>query len=77
MTPTIPLTEDFADLGVLGNINEPLLSTALGYISANGRMMRQQPERTFKYFKDVKQMKPFGTEMYLDEVPEGLIELLK
>lgn len=77
LNPTIPLEEDFADLGVLGNSDEPLLSTALGYISANGRMMRQQPERTFKYFKDAKQMRPFGTEMYLDEVPEGLFQLLK
>jgi len=50
LIPTISLTEDIGNLSQLGNINEPLLSTALGHISANGRMMKSNPTKTFDTF---------------------------
>ncbi len=74
LQPTVTWEESLANLGVLGEASEPLLSTALSYIAANGRMMPQQPRQPlFDYLIDSKQMKPFGDEMYLEKVPEGLL----
>jgi C-terminal processing protease CtpA/Prc len=71
LQPTTLLKENFGNLGVLGNVNEPLLSTTIGIITANGRMMMPQPSLRLNEFKNVKQLRTLGTEMYLDELPEG------
>jgi hypothetical protein len=76
LAPTISLTEDIGNLSQLGNINEPLLSTALGHITINGRMMKENPAKTFENFMDSKAMEPFSSEMYI-EVPKGLEQVLK
>jgi carboxyl-terminal processing protease len=65
LIPTIELKENIGNLGILGNVNEPLLSTALGHILANGRMIFRSIDRDFTDFTDSKAMQPFGTEMYL------------
>ncbi len=64
--PNVLLKEDLGNLSQLGNTDEPLLSTALGMITANGKMIKRNPEKEFKPFKDSKSMQRFGTEMYLD-----------
>ncbi|MDI1256812.1 MAG: S41 family peptidase [Flavobacterium sp.] len=66
LQPTVLLKEDINDLGVLGDINEPLLSTALGIISSSGRMIRQNPDKIFPDFKNSKSILRFGNEMYID-----------
>jgi carboxyl-terminal processing protease len=64
INPDYLLKEDLENLNVLGSTAEPLLSTALGIISANGKLMKQNPARTEKEFKDIKSISPLGTEMY-------------
>lgn len=76
LEPTVLLKEDIGNLSQLGNVQEPLLSTALGLITGNARMMRPNPEKTTKDFRDSKSLKRFGTDMYV-EIPEGLSDALK
>lgn len=76
LSPTILLKEDVGNLSQLGNPAEPLLSTALGLITNNARMMKQNPNNTAKDFKDSKSMRPFATDMYID-LPQELSGLLK
>lgn len=76
LPPTVLLKEDMGNLSQLGNPAEPLLSTALGLISNNARMMKSNPQNAAQDFKDSKSMRRFGTDMYI-EVPEGLSDILK
>ncbi len=68
--PEIELPEDYGNMGVLGDTNEPLFAAAIGDITANGRPV-WAPVKKLKAFKDSKNMRRFGTEMYIDEMPEG------
>ncbi|MDR6968300.1 C-terminal processing protease CtpA/Prc [Flavobacterium arsenatis] len=76
LPPTVLLREDTGNLGQLGNPTEPLLSTALGLITGNARMMKSNDEKASKDFKDSKSMRAFATDMYI-EMPEGLFDALK
>jgi carboxyl-terminal processing protease len=77
LTPTYELKENLANLDVLGNTTEPLLSTAIGKITGTGKMLKQSPEKDFKYFNDVKSINGLQNQMYLDKAPEGLLKALK
>lgn len=71
LNPSTILKENYENLGVLGDVDEPLLSATIGIITANGRMMKSQPSIQLKEFKNIKELSTLGTEMYLNEVPEG------
>jgi C-terminal processing protease CtpA/Prc len=73
LIPTIDLKENLGNLSQLGNINEPLLSTALGHITINGRMMFRSSSKDFAPFMDSKSMRPFGTEMYLSNFDSRML----
>ncbi|AWI25825.1 S41 family peptidase [Flavobacterium pallidum] len=73
LPPTVPLLEDLGNLGQLGDVNEPLLSTAIGLITSNGRRIHQNPSDQTRDFKDSKSIRRFGTDMYLEEVPAGIV----
>lgn len=77
LTPTTPLLENLGNLGVLGDATEPLLSVAISQITGTGRGTIPNPDKTFEPFKDRRSMQKFGSEMYLDEVPEGISDFLK
>lgn len=77
LIPTTPLVENLGNLGTLGDVTEPLLSTAIAQITGTGRMSPQGPSKIFEPFKDRKSMQRFGSEMYLDKAPEGISNLLK
>jgi len=79
LVPTVELAEDINNLGQLGDTNEPLLSTAIGLITANGRMIKQSNENKFIEFRDSKSMKRFGTDMYItaDGLPSDMISKLE
>ena len=66
LSPSITQLEDLGNLGILGETNDPLLSTTLNYINTNGRLYQRNPERVFNYFEDSKSMRLFGDEMYLE-----------
>ncbi len=66
LVPTTLQVEDLGNLGILGDVTEPLLQTALNYIQANGRMQPHQPEHIFEQCKDAKDLEPLQNEMYLE-----------
>lgn len=77
LTPTTPQIEDLGNLGVLGEPTEPLLSIAISQITNAGRRRGQQPEKIYEPLKDRKSMQRFGTEMYIDKVPDGIKDFFK
>lgn len=66
ITPTTTLPESFSNLGVLGDVNEPLLQEAINQIIGSGRMMPQIPSFINRDFIDAKSMHPLGSEMYVE-----------
>ena len=64
LSPNYLLVENLANLDELGEISEPLLSTAIGIITENGRMLQKNPEKMPRDFKDAKSLTPLKTEMY-------------
>lgn len=66
LTPDIEQFEDFSNLGIIGNENEPLLATALSLINSGGRAVQtNQATNELKWQADTKSLRPFGNEMYL------------
>ncbi len=66
ITPTTLLPENFDDLGVIGDVNEPLLSAAINQIIASGKMLPQVPSVIQRDFTDAKSINPLGSEMYVE-----------
>ncbi len=64
LTPDIYQPEDYFNLGTLGDINEPLLQTALNYISNNTTNVSRQNKPVLNEIYYTGQ--PFSDEMYLD-----------
>jgi hypothetical protein len=62
---TIQQSEDFGNLGVIGDASEPLLATAINQIITSGRMI-QQPQTTFTHCSDSKALEPLRDEMYVE-----------
>ncbi|MFV5686325.1 S41 family peptidase [Flavobacterium sp. GB2R13] len=77
LQPDYLLKETISTYGVLGDTAEPLLSTAIGKITGTARMMKQNPEKSFEYFKDSKSIDGLQNQMYLEKAPEGLLKALK
>ncbi|MBL0014061.1 MAG: peptidase S41 [Flavobacterium sp.] len=69
LEPTILLKEDFGNLGILGDSNEPLLQLAINTIMGSGRQMPQDPIRTFERLQDNSTMGRLKNEMYVDSKP--------
>ncbi len=74
--PTVELREDYGNMGVIGDPGEPLFAAAIGDITGSGRPI-WSPSKKHKNFKDSKNIRRFGTEMYIDEMPAGSLGLLK
>jgi C-terminal processing protease CtpA/Prc len=66
ITPTTLLPESLANLGVLGDVNEPLLNAAINQIIASGKMLPQVPSVIERDFIDAKSINPLRNEMYLE-----------
>ena len=66
ITPTTSLPENLATLGVLGNVDEPLLNVAINQIIASGKMLPQVPSIIERDFTDAKSINPLRSEMYLE-----------
>ncbi len=65
LIPNFDQPENFNNLGILGNADEPLLQTAINKILANGKLIPQTPILN-RPFTDAKAMNPLRTEMYLE-----------
>jgi carboxyl-terminal processing protease len=64
--PTTSLPENMENLGVLGDINEPLLNVAINEIIASGKMLPQVPDVIERDFIDAKSINPLRSEMYVE-----------
>jgi carboxyl-terminal processing protease len=67
LAPNYPLVENLGNLNTLGNISEPLLSTAIGLITANSRLLQQNPLLLERDFEDAKTLSPLRSEMYKEQ----------
>ena len=66
LVPTVVQPENSGNLGVLGDENEPLLSTALGLITGNAKFTPQNNQNFGKEFKSSKSLQRFGNDMYIN-----------
>ena len=77
LNPTYALKENLADLGILGNNTEPLLSTAIGKITGTAKMIKTNKGKVYPYFEDAKSINGLQNQMYVDKVPSGLLKSLE
>lgn len=68
LQPNISITENYDNLGILGETTEPLLNAAITKITTGGRINQPQ-HKEFKDFKNSKSLYEIGTDMYLEKVP--------
>ncbi len=73
--PDHELEENMDNLGQIGSTDEPLLAKAISVITGTGRFVPQQPSISTRHFKDSKSMRRFGTEMYIEDAPPGILDL--
>lgn len=71
LQPNTEYIEDLGNLGTLGTIDEPLLSTAIGVITGNGRFLRPMPSKIFTPFSDSKSLDGIQNQMYTTKIPEA------
>jgi C-terminal processing protease CtpA/Prc len=66
LAPDIEQREDFENLGILGDVNEPLLMRCLQDIALNGRMINSgsQPSVNYEELSGSNALKPLGNEMW-------------
>jgi len=66
------IEEKINNLGTLGDSNEPLLNTAINLIMGGGRRVPENPIIQFENVIDNDPVNRLKTEMYIDQLPEGL-----
>lgn len=78
LQPNIVVSENFADLGVLGDSNETLLEAALMHIETNSRPATNSNRiKTFEVVKDNTDFTPLGKKMYSTKpLPNGVLNKL-
>ena len=67
--PNVPFTENYENLGVLGNETEPLLNLALNYINTNGRVNNSTNYKVFEHVTDSKNLDGIEKGLYLEKLP--------
>ena len=75
LVPTYELKESLSNLGILGELSEPLLSTAVGKITGTQKLTKKNPILVYKYFTDNKAMNNLN-QMFIEKAPEGLLRAL-
>ncbi len=71
------LAENYSNLGELGNPSERLFARAVALITGSGRYAAPAPSTPYRDFKDSKNMRRFGNEMYIENMPEGYLDMVK
>lgn len=66
LLPNVPFTENYGNLGVLGNNTEPLLSLALNYINTNGRISNNSNNKVFEHVTESKNLDGIEKGMFLE-----------
>lgn len=77
LTPDISVFENLADIKALGDTDELFLAAAISQIT--GTVVPRPVEGQFEViqFSDSKKLIPLKTEMYLDRVPEGTLDMIR
>ncbi len=65
-TPNILIAEDYSNLGVLGEISDPLLNRAVTYITTGSKGQQASRKSSFKEFYNSKLAQPTSNNMYLE-----------
>jgi len=65
LIPDIAIAENFGNLGVLGNIDEPYLAAAINDILNSGRLMYSEPNYT--EIIGSNELEPFSNEMFTEK----------
>lgn len=66
ISPNTLLPESIANLGILGDVNEPLLNAAINQIVGSGKMLPAVPDVIQRDFIDAKSIMPLRSEMYVE-----------
>lgn len=66
--PDIALREDLANLGILGDLNEPFLARALNQITGSAKA-EFTPQMPFETIVNSKMFTPIGDTMYVTDLP--------
>ncbi|MHA7944696.1 S41 family peptidase [Formosa sp. 3Alg 14/1] len=66
LTPDISLSENYGNLGVLGDVNEPLLAAALADITGTSRRQYSTDANIPKELSHSKMLQPLPNAMYVD-----------
>lgn len=69
ITPDELYPENYGNLGVLGDPSEPLYQKAISLITQTGRVSANS-FREEQEFKGSKELRQFGTDMYIDNLPQ-------
>lgn len=73
--PANILNESINDLGVLGDVNEPLLAAAIADILGTGRPSHQKLSSALNTLSSIDNLQPFENDMHVDkELPEYIIK---
>lgn len=79
-SPGMVQEEKVDNMGELGNPQEPLFAKAISAITgvSSGRVAKSNlRDNQLIKFQNTKSMRRFGTDMYLEEMPEGSLNLMK
>jgi C-terminal processing protease CtpA/Prc len=77
LEPTYTQKESQLNLGVLGEITEPLLSTAITKITGVGKLKQPSTGIEFNPFSDSKSRNGLQNQMYIEKPPKDLAKALK
>ncbi|WP_209399867.1 S41 family peptidase [Pseudozobellia sp. WGM2] len=69
LVPDIPLDEDLSNLGVLGDVNEPLLARALNEITGSTSKRKFEVVMPAKTMTSSKMFTPIKDNMFVDDLP--------
>ncbi len=65
-TPEVALAEDYGNLGILGELTEPMLARTITYITTGARMSKTTDKTTFKEVSNSKLESITGNNMYVE-----------
>jgi hypothetical protein len=77
LVPTNIQSENPANMGILGNEDEPYLNTALELISGSGRSIPQDAQSFGEEFRSSKSLQRFGNDMYININNEIMVPLFQ
>ena len=76
LKPDFQQEETVSTMGVLGDINEPLLKTAIAKITGTGRIISQKQKTDFETISSSQAINGLN-QMYIEKAPEGLLKALE